>query len=92
MVEIFNGTRNAIVTPGQVLSRHLHDKFSDFAADRRTAGILPALGAVELAGDQPAIPGQNGVGLGHAGDLLERLAISIRLPSPLVSSVDHPSI
>jgi hypothetical protein len=38
------------------------------------AWILPVFGTIELLGDEPSIPGQDGVRLGNAGDLSERFA------------------
>jgi len=35
---------------------------------------LPVLGTIKLRGDEPPIPGQNGVRLGSAGDISERFA------------------
>jgi hypothetical protein len=50
-----------------------HQRFQ-FGFDPGPAWVGTVLGAVELPGDQPPIPGQDGVGLGDAGDLAERMA------------------
>ena len=34
-------------------------------------------GGVELAGNEPPVPGENGVGLGDTGDLLKRSAAEL---------------
>jgi DNA-binding response OmpR family regulator len=37
--------------------------------------MLSVFGTIELLGDEPSIPGQDSIGLGHAGDLPERFSV-----------------
>jgi hypothetical protein len=61
---VLNG--NAIL---ECVFGHLHDQRLQFRFDSRPAGVTAVLGAIELLGNQPPIPSQNGVRLGHAGPL-----------------------
>ena len=67
-------TDDAVISPAAVLSGHAHYQGFHFRWNLGAAWILPVLGAIELLGDQPSIPGQDGVGFGDAGDLSERFA------------------
>jgi len=65
--------------PTGVFTRHAHDEGFDLWLDGRPSRILSVLGAVELFSDELSIPGQDGVGLGDAGNLPKGPA-SRRLP------------
>ena len=72
MTQIGHRADNAVIAPTGILSRHLHHQLFHFLLDSRSAPRFVYLGAVELLGYQFAIPGQDGVGFGDAGDLLQR--------------------
>jgi hypothetical protein len=64
LAEVGQGSHDSIVPPAGVLSGHPSDQGLGFAVDGRSARVGSALGSVELAGNQPAVPGQNRVWLG----------------------------
>jgi hypothetical protein len=47
---------------------------SKVGRDARPAGRGTGFGAVEFAGNEPPVPGEDGIGSGDAGDLLKRSA------------------
>src|SRR5260370_36169445 len=61
-----------VVAPTGILSRQPNHQTLDLRSDPRPAGQPTLAGAVEIGGDQLAIPAQNGVGGGDAGDLLQQ--------------------
>ena len=73
VAEICQCAGNAIVTPTGVLLCHLHDEPFDRGIHARASRIATTLGAVEFAGDQAAIPRQDGLRFGNAGHLLQML-------------------
>jgi hypothetical protein len=77
---------NAVVPPTRILFGHLYDQGFQFRFDSRPAGIATVLGAIELVGNQPAIPSQNGIGFGHGGDLGQGFA-----PESLADFSQHES-
>jgi hypothetical protein len=62
---------DAIIAPTGVLSCHLHHQGFQLRFDPGPTGVLTVLGAVEVLGRDPAIPSQDGVGFGDAGNLSE---------------------
>ncbi len=73
MAEILYGAANAIVSPAAILTSHADDELRDFSSDRRSSRVGAVFRAIELAGDQLAIPSQDGLRLGDRGNRLERL-------------------
>jgi hypothetical protein len=69
MAEVGKRTRDPIVSPSGVLSRDADDERLEGSVDTRASGIGMTHGAVERAGNQPAIPGQDGLWLGDTGHL-----------------------
>src|SRR4051812_31175272 len=67
MAEIGESASNAIVTPAFVLLGHAEDQRFDFTADARTSRVGAMPRAVELAGDQPTIPGEDGLRFRNTG-------------------------
>ena len=65
---------NPVITPVPVLLGQTNDQLLDLARDPRPAWAATSFRAIELVGDQLAIPGQNGVGLSHSCDLGESRA------------------
>jgi hypothetical protein len=57
-----------VIAPAGVLTSHPDDQLSNFAPDPRPPWIGAMLGTVELLSDEPAIPRENGVGLGDTRD------------------------
>jgi hypothetical protein len=49
-------------------------EINDLARDLRPSWIRAVLGTIELLSDESAIPGEDGAGLGHPRDLLQRFA------------------
>src|SRR5437762_3285171 len=66
--------RNPIIAPVPVLARHANDQLLDLSLDPRSARALTGLRAIEFAGDQLAVPGQDSVRAGDSCDLTENLA------------------
>jgi hypothetical protein len=62
MAEVSECAGDAVVSLARVLTGHPDNERFDFRRDRGTARIGAAFGAVELQGDQSAVPGQDGVG------------------------------
>src|ERR1017187_9897572 len=85
MAEVGQGSHDPIVSPARVLSGHTYDQGFAFTLNGRSARIGSALGSVELAGDQPAVPGHDRIGLGDAGHVLQPLRPSLL---PISASAD----
>src|ERR1039457_1234949 len=80
MTEVGQGSHDPIVSPAGVLSGHTYDQGFGFTINGRSARIGSALGSVELAGDQPPVPGQDRVGPGDTSHLCQ---------SPTAESLAH---
>src|SRR5437773_11087206 len=76
--EIGQGARNPVIAPVPVLAGHANDQLLDLSLDPRSARALTGLRAIEVADDQLAVPGQDGVRAGRGCDVAEALA-----PQPL---------
>src|SRR5438105_7317594 len=72
--EIGQGAHNPVIAPIPVLARHANDELLDLSLDPRSARALTGLRAIEFAGDQLAVPSQDGVRLCHCCHLAENLA------------------
>jgi len=66
--------RNPVIASITVLLSHANDQLLDLSLDPRPAGTSMGLRAIEFAGHQLAVPGQDGVRSGHIGHLAENLA------------------
>lgn len=69
MTEVGQCAGDAIVAPRGVLLGHADDVGFDGNIDAWAPRVGTTLRAVELAGDQPTIPGQDGVWFGNTGNL-----------------------
>ena len=78
MAEVGESAGNAIVTPAFVLPSHAEDQCFEFRGDARTSWVGAMLRAVELAGDQTAIPGQDRIWFRNTGDFRQTVP-----PDPL---------
>jgi hypothetical protein len=74
VTEIAQRTGDPIVAPTGVLLGHTDDQRLDRRINARASRIGATLGAIELAGDQTTIPGQDGVWLGNAGHIRQLLS------------------
>src|SRR5438477_9971708 len=63
MTEVGERAHDAIVTPAGVLLSHTDDQSFDCCIYTRTTRIRATLGSVELPGNQPSIPCENGLWL-----------------------------
>ena len=81
MAEVGESAGDAIVTPAFVLLGHAEDQRFEFMADARTSRVGAMLRAVELAGDQAAVPREDGLRSRNTGHLCETLP-----PQPLAIS------
>ena len=72
--EIGQGAHNPVIAPIPVLARHANDQLLDLSLDPRSARALTGLRAIEFAGNQLAVLGQDSVRAGHSCDLAEDLA------------------
>jgi len=78
MAEIGESAGDAIVTPAFVLLGHADDESLDIGCNAWTSRVGAMLRAVELAGDQTAIPREDGFGLRNRGYFRQTLP-----PEPL---------
>ena len=67
------GSNKTIVPPGPVFLSQAHDQSFQLCINRRAAEGLSLLGAVELLGNQFAVPGENRVGFDNRSNLFECL-------------------
>jgi len=74
VTQIGQRSDDAIISPASILTRHSHHQSFHVRFNGGAAWIRSVFGTIELLGDEPSIPGQDGVGLCDAGDLSERLA------------------
>ena len=65
VTEIRQGTHDPVIAPTDILLSHSDNERFHLRIDSRPTGIASVFGSIELVRDQPAVPGQNGVGLGH---------------------------
>jgi hypothetical protein len=72
--QIAQRPRNPVIAPITVLLGHANDQLLDLALDPRSARAATGFRAIEFAGDELAVPGQNRVRPGHIGHLAENLA------------------
>src|SRR5258707_14030400 len=72
--QIAQRPRNPVIAPVTVLPRHANDQLLNFSLDPRPAGASTSFRAIEFAGHQLAVPGQDGVRPGDIGHLAENLA------------------
>src|SRR6266568_8177706 len=63
-----------VITPVMVLLRHANDQLLNLALDPRPARASTRLRAIEFAGNQLAVPGQDSVRPSHSRHLGESLA------------------
>src|SRR5262247_2364120 len=71
--QVSQGADDPVVAPGAILLGDADNQCFELLVDRGTAWSLPALGAVELLGDQCAVPAENRLGLNDLGHFLEGL-------------------
>src|SRR3984957_12008147 len=71
--EIGQRSHDPVIAPAGVFARQPDHQILDFCGDAWPARRAALLGAVELLGDQFAIPAEDGVGVGDAGNLLQQL-------------------
>ena len=74
MTEIGESASNAIVPPAFVLLGHAKDQRFEFRVDARRSRVGAVPRAVELAGDQTTIPGEDGIRFRNTGHLRETLS------------------
>src|ERR1022692_2706707 len=74
VISLGQRTHNPVIAPVPVLARHANDQLLDLSLDPRSARASTGLRAIEFAGDQLAVPSQDGVRPGHSCDLAENLA------------------
>ena len=65
---------NPVIAPVPVLARHANDQLLDLLLDPRSARALTGLRAIEFAGDELAVPGQDSVRSGYIRHLAENFA------------------
>jgi hypothetical protein len=74
MAQIGQCARDPVVAPTPVLACKPDYQCIEFRTDPRAAGTGAPPRPVELLRDQPAIPGENGIRLGNARDILQSFA------------------
>jgi hypothetical protein len=73
ITEIGQRAHDPVVAPTGILFGHPHYERFYFCFDARPAGVAPVFGAIELLGDKPAVPSQNGVRFSYARHLGQSL-------------------
>src|SRR5947209_5965210 len=74
MAQVGQRADDAVVTPARVLASEANHQLFRRGFYPGSARVRAASGTIELAGNQPPIPGQDGVRLGRAGHWLQSLA------------------
>src|ERR1017187_10207081 len=74
MPQIGQRPHNPIIAPGPILLGHANNQLLIFSVDPWPARGSPFLRAIELAGDEPSVPCQDGVRQGGSRHLAECLA------------------
>src|ERR1035437_2199346 len=74
MPQIGQRPHNPIIAPGPILLGHANNQFLNFSVDPWPARGSPFLRAIELTGDEPSVPCQDGVRQGGSRHLAECLA------------------
>jgi len=74
MSQVGQCSYNPVITPAGVLASQAHHQVLDFWTGARPAGRSALFAAIEFLGHQSALPGENGIGLGEARDLLQSFA------------------
>src|SRR4051812_9986419 len=74
MAEIGQGSDNAVVSPTGVRSGETDNQRLHLGGHRWPARGSAVFRAVEFAGDEAAVPGEDGIRFGNKGHLLERSA------------------
>src|SRR6516225_10219374 len=72
--QISQRSDDTVITPVMVLLRHANDQLLNLSLDPRPARASTRLRAIEFAGNQLAVPGQDRVRPGHSRHLGESLA------------------
>src|SRR5712691_2322493 len=71
IAQVGQSPHDPIIAPRAIFSGYPHHQVLDLLSHTGTASGLGRLGNVTRRGCALAVPGQNGVGLGHCSDLLE---------------------
>ena len=74
MSQIRQRPGDPVIAPVTVLLGHANDQLLNLCLDSRPARAATGLGAIEFAGDELAVPGQDGVWPGYIGHLGKSLA------------------
>src|ERR1035437_4763695 len=74
MPQIGQRPHDPIIAPGPILLGHANNQLLNFSVDPWPAWGSPFLRAIELAGDEPSVPCQDGVRQGGSRHLAECLA------------------
>src|SRR5450759_541836 len=90
MPQIGQRPHNPIIAPGPILLGHANNQFLNFSVDPWPARGSPFLRAIELAGDEPSVPCQDGVRQGGSRHLAECLANPVDGQSRQASLAPRP--
>jgi len=71
IAQVGQAPHNAVIAPRTILSGHPHHEVFDLFRNARTANRLRGLGTIALPIRACAVPGKNGVGLGHRRHLCQ---------------------
>src|SRR5215212_7245847 len=74
MAQVGQCSDDPVIAPAGILASHADDQLSHLTPDSRPPRIGAVLGTIELQSDEPAIPGEDGFGLSHPCDSLQRFA------------------
>src|SRR5215469_2297357 len=74
MTQVSQRAGDAVVTPTRVLAGKPNHQFLHLGGNPGSARTATGLGTIKLAGDEPPVPGEDGVWFGHAGHLLQSFA------------------
>jgi hypothetical protein len=73
MAQVRQGALDPSIAPARILCCHAHDELLHLLFDTRTSELAALLTAVELLGDQPLVPVQEGIWRGDGRHLFEAL-------------------
>ena len=74
VTEIGQGSDDAVISPAGVLSGEADNERFELGRDAGPAGRSTKSGAVKFVGNEPPVPGEDGIGFGDTGELLKRSA------------------
>jgi hypothetical protein len=94
--QVVQSAGEAVVAPARIIPGEAQDELFELGIEERAASSRAApFTAIELGGDEAAVPGEDGLGLDDGGDvregLLTELVAELGEQAPLVVGERHPA-